>query len=185
MINYITSSLLNSWLYCTHNKNADIQEFIDYLNRIEKPTTEAQQKGLDFEDEVYKGNKPLYNPYVKNGLYQVKVSKPYKDILLLGIIDVLQPDRIYDVKTTKKYYTGKYFNTSQHIVYPYIVGDIKNFSYLINEECYKEDYVYQDGQCEELIDSFIDWLKLTNYYDIWKEKWIKTESEVEEYDINK
>ena len=55
MINYISPSLLNSWLYCTHNENEDIQEFIDYLNRIEKPTTEAQQKGLDFEDEVYKG----------------------------------------------------------------------------------------------------------------------------------
>ena len=177
MINYITSSLLNSFLYCTHNENADIQEFIDYLNRIEKPTTEAQQKGLDFEDEVYKGNKPLYNPYVEGGLYQVKVSKPYKDILLLGIIDVLQPDRIYDVKTTKTYKVGKYFNTSQHKVYCYITG-IKNFSYLINEECYKEDYVYQDGQCEELIDSFIDWLKQTNLYDIWKEKWVKTESEV-------
>ena len=54
MINYISPSLLNSWLYCTNNENADIQEFIDYLNRIEKPTTEAQQKGLDFEDEVYK-----------------------------------------------------------------------------------------------------------------------------------
>ena len=181
-INYISPSLLNSWLYCTHNENADIQEFIDYLNRIEKPTTEAQQKGLDFEDEVYKGNKPLYNPYVKDGLYQVKVSKPYKNILLLGIIDVLQPDRIYDVKTTKTYKVGKYYNTSQHKVYCYITG-IKNFSYLINEECYKEDYVYQDGQCEELIDSFIDWLKRTNLYDIWKEKWVKTESEVEEWKI--
>ena len=25
------------------------------MNRVKKPTTEAQQKGLDFEDEVYKG----------------------------------------------------------------------------------------------------------------------------------
>lgn len=181
MINYISPSLLNSWLYCTHNENADIQEFIDCLNRIEKPTTEAQQKGLDFENEVYKGNKPLYNPYVKNGLYQVRVSKQYKDILLLGIIDVLQPNWIYDVKTTGTYKTGKYFDTSQHKVYCYIT-DIKNFSYLINEECYKEDYVYQDGQCEELIDSFIDWLKRTNLYDIWKEKWVKTESEVSQYE---
>lgn len=182
MINYITSSLLNSFLYVTHNENADIQDFEDVLNRIKKPTTEAQQKGLDFEDEVYKGNKPLYNPYVKDGLYQVKVSKPYKDILLLGIIDVLQPDRIYDVKTTQVYKTGKYFDTSQHKVYCYITS-IKNFSYLINEECYKEDYIYQDGQCEELIDSFINWLKQTNYYDIWKEKWVKTESEVEQWRI--
>ena len=62
----------------------------------------------------------------------------------------------------------------------YITG-IKNFAYLINEECYKEDYVYQEGECEQLIDSFIDWLKQTNLYDIWREKWIKTESEVEEW----
>ena len=179
MVNYISPSLINSWLYCTHNENADIQEFIDYLNRIEKPTTKAQQKGLDFEDEVYKLNKPLYNPYVEGGLYQVRVSKPYKDILLLGVIDVLQPNWIYDVKTTKNYNTGKYYNTSQHKLYCYITG-IKNFSYLINEECYKEDYFYQDGECEQLIDDFILWLKKTDLYNIWKEKWIKTESEVNE-----
>lgn len=178
-VNYITPSLLNSWLYVTHNENADIQEFISYLNRETPPGTEAQQRGLDFEDEVYKGNKPLYNPYVEGGLYQVKVSKPYKDIILLGIIDVLQPNNIYDVKTTSRYEVGKYYNTSQHKVYCYITG-VKNFSYLINEECYKEDYVYQDGQCEELIDSFIYWLKQTNLYDIWKSKWTKEESEVNE-----
>lgn len=178
-VNYITPSLLNSWLYVTNNENADINEFLSYLNKHHQPTTEEQQKGLDFEDEVYKGNKPLYNPYVKGGLYQVKVSKPYKDIVLLGVIDVLQPNNIYDVKTTSRYEVGEYYNTSQHKIYCYITG-IKNFSYLINEECYKEDYVYQDGQCEELIDSFIYWLKQTNLYDIWKSKWIKEESEVNE-----
>ena len=85
-VNYITPTLINSFLYVTHNENADIQDFEDVLNKVKKPTTEAQQKGLDFEDEVYKGNKPLYNPYVEGGLYQVKVSKPYKDILLLVLL---------------------------------------------------------------------------------------------------
>lgn len=179
MVNYITPSLINSWLYVTHNENADIQEFIDYLNHIQTPPTEAQQQGLNFEDEVYALNKPLYNPYVEGGLFQVRVSKPYKDILLLGIIDVLQPNWIYDVKTTSRYEVGKYYNTSQHKIYCYITG-INNFSYLVNEECYKEDYSYQDGQCEELIDSFLYWLKQTNLYDTWKSKWIKTESEVKE-----
>lgn len=172
MFNYITPSLLNSWLYVLHNENADIQNFIDYLNKVKQETTEAQQKGLDFEEEVYKGNKPAYNVYVKNGLYQIKVSKDYKSIKLLGIIDVLQPNHIYDVKTTSKYEIGKYFHTSQHIIYPFCTG-IKNFSYLINEECWVETYHYKDGQCEELIDQFIDWLKQTNLYDTWKEKWRK------------
>lgn len=179
-INYISPSLLNNWLYVVNNENADPQYFLDYLERKPKETTKAQQKGLDFEEKVYKGEKSLYNEYVKDGLYQVKVSKWYKDILLLGIIDVLQPTRIYDIKTTKHYETGKYYQTSQHLVYPFCTG-IKNFSYLVNKECYKEDYVYKEGQCEQLVDDFIRYLKQTNLYNTWKEKWVKTESEVLEW----
>ena len=101
--NYISPSLLNSWLYVVNHENADAQEFLDYLERKPKETTEAQQKGLDFEDLVYKGEKPLYNEFVKGGLYQVKVSKEYKDIILLGIIDVLQPNGISDIMTSVFY----------------------------------------------------------------------------------
>lgn len=179
-INYISPSLLNSWLYMVNTENADSQDFIDYLHRVEKPTTEAQQKGLDFENEVYAGNKPLYNPYVQGGLYQVKVSKMYKDIMLLGIIDVLQPTCIYDVKTTKNYIVGKYGKTSQHLIYPYCTG-IKNFAYLINKECYVESYTYKDGQAEQLIDDFIRYLHKTDLYAIWQENWYKTEKEITEY----
>ena len=100
--------------------------------------------------------------------------------MLLGIIDVLQPMRIYDVKTTSHYEVGKYQQTSQHLIYPYCTG-IKDFSYLINEECYKEDYVYKDGQCEQLIDDFIRYLYQTELYSIWKNNWYKTEKEIKEY----
>lgn len=179
-VNYISPSLLNKWLYVTNNEYAEVQDFLDYLERKPSETTEAQQKGLDFEDLVYKGEKPLYNEYVEGGLYQVKVRRTYKGIVILGIIDVLQPTRIYDVKTTKHYEVGKYYNTSQHLVYPFCTG-IKNFSYLINEECYKEDYVYQDGQCEQLIDDFIRYLEQTNLYAIWQKNWLKTEKEINEY----
>lgn len=179
-INYISPSLLNKWLYIVDNEYADVQEFLDYLERKPSETTEAQQKGLDFEEEVYKGKKPLYNHFVENGLYQVKVRKEYKGIVILGIIDVLQPTRIYDVKTTKHYEVGKYNKTSQHLVYPFCTG-IKNFSYLINEECYKEDYVYQDGQCEQLVDDFLRYLVQTDLYNVWKTNWYKTEKEINEY----
>jgi len=170
MWNYISPSLLNNWLYALQNDNID--NFIDYLERKPQQTTEAMLKGIEFEDEVYKGNKPLYNEYVKEGKYQVKVARPYKDIMILGIIDVLQPNWIYDIKTTSNYEIGKYGKTSQHLVYPYCTG-IKNFAYLVNEECYKEDYVYQDGQLEKLVDDFINWLKISNYYKTWKKYWVK------------
>lgn len=179
-INYISPSLLNSWLYAINHENADYQEFLDYLERKPKETTEAQQKGLDFEDLVYKGEKPLYNQYVAGGLYQVKVSRKYRDIVVLGIIDVLQPTRIYDVKTTKNYEVGKYQGTSQHLVYPFCTG-IKDFSYLINEECYKEDYVYHEGQCERLVDDFLRYLQQVDLYAVWRKNWLKTEKEINDY----
>lgn len=182
-INYISPSLLNSWLYVINSEYANPQDFLDYLNRVEKETTEAQQKGLDFEDKVYKGEIEIYNEYVKDGLYQVKVGKFFdNNIFLLGIIDVLQPNRIYDIKTTKNYEVGKYFKTSQHIIYPYCTG-VQNFSYLINEECYKEDYVYKEGQCEQLVNDFLRYLKVTDLFNIWKEKWYKTEKEIEDYAV--
>lgn len=179
-INYITPTLLNSWLYVTKVETANIKDFLNTLEKKTKKTTKAQLKGLEFEDEVYKGNKEIYNEFVKNGLYQVKVKRPYKDIMLIGIIDVLQPNHIYDIKTTNKYELGKYYNTSQHKLYPYCTG-IYNFSYLINEECYKEDYTYQNGECEQLVDDFILWLKKVNLYDVWQKHWVKEEKEIENW----
>ena len=40
-INYISPSLLNSWLSMVNTENADSQDFINYLHRVEKPQTEA------------------------------------------------------------------------------------------------------------------------------------------------
>lgn len=172
MFNYITPTLLNAWVYHTSKEYGDFKEFMDVLNRVERSQTEAQKAGCEFENKVYNGEIEAYNQYVAGGLYQVKVSKMYKDVMLLGIIDVLQPNIIYDVKTTSKYEVGKYYNTSQHKVYCYCTG-IKNFAYLINEECYKEDYTYKDGECEILVDNFLNWLYITGLLDIWKEKWRK------------
>jgi hypothetical protein len=181
-VNYITCSLLNSWLYTLQNSNADISEFEQYLKREKREKTEAQAKGLEFEKEVYQGLKPLYTPFVEDGLYQVPICHYYDDIAIIGVLDVLQKDWIYDIKTTSNYSVGKYGETSQHIIYWWATG-IKNFSYLINEECYKEDYFYKKGQAENLINDFLCWLQVTGYYPIWKEKWIKTQEQINEYAI--
>lgn len=176
-INYISPTLLNAWLYLVNTESADINDFMSVLRREPHETTEAQQKGIEFEKECYRGEKDNYNQYIKGGYYQVRVKKYYKDILILGIIDVLQPDVIYDIKTTGSYKLGKYYKTSQHLIYPFCTG-IKHFAYLVNKDCIKEDYYYKDGQCEELIDSFINWLERTNLINEWKKHWYKTESEV-------
>lgn len=131
-------------------------------------------KGIEFENECYEGKHEHIQKYIKNGLYQVECRKMYKDILIFGYADVLTYDTIYDIKRVKSYKLGKYYNTSQHKIYCYCL-DVYKFGYLIeaNDGFYKEDYNYKAGQTEQLIDQFIDWLKVTGYYNTWKEKWVR------------
>jgi len=179
--NYITSSLLNSWLFNT-SEYGNIDNFISYLNKEPKEQTEAMLKGIEFENECYDGKHEHIQKYIKNGLYQVECRKIYKDILIFGYADVLIYDTIYDIKRVKSYKLGKYYNTSQHKIYCYCLG-LEKFSYLVqgnyktdeeaSQNFFTESYTYKQGQAEQLIDQFIDWLKLTGYYNTWKEKWVR------------
>lgn len=173
MYNYITSSLLNSWLYNT-SEYGDINNFLSYLNKEPKEQTEAMLKGIEFENECYEGKHEHIQKYIKDGLYQVECRKMYKDILIFGYADVLTYDTIYDIKRTKAYKVGKYYNTSQHKIYCYCLG-LDKFAYLVQADdgFYKEDYNYKTGQAEQLIDQFIDWLKVAGYYKTWKERWVR------------
>lgn len=179
-VNYITPTLLNAWLFLMNGGDyADIEDFIKTLKREPKEQTEAQLKGIEFENECYNGEEENYNQYIQGGHYQVKVKRYYKNIMICGIIDVLQPNVIYDIKTTSTYKIGKYGKTSQHLIYPFCTG-IKHFAYLVNKDCIKEDYYYKDGQAEELIDSFLNWLDTTGLKEIWLEHWYKTDKEIKE-----
>ena len=136
----------------------------------------------DFENECYAGQHEHIQRYIKGGLYQVECAKIYNNILIYGFADVLNYDTIYDIKRTGKYSLGKYFNTSQHKLYCYWLG-VDKFKYLIqsnykkdNDACnhfYTEDYTYKTGQAEALITEFIEWLKATKLYEIWKERWVR------------
>lgn len=172
LYNYISPTLLNNWLYLTSCEYADYDKFLSYLNKEEQEETPEMTWGKTFEQECYEGKHEHIQKYIKGGLFQVECAKIYKDILIFGYADVLNYDTIYDIKTTKRYTLGKYFNTSQHLIYPYCL-DVKKFKYLIQQgkHFYTEDYNYKEGQAERLIDDFIKWLKVTNLYDIWLNKW--------------
>ena len=173
-MNYVTSSLINAWLYLLNSPYATVESFLDTLNKVRFDPTPQMQAGIDFEQEVYEGKHETYNPYIKDALYQVRIWGTCNGIGISGIIDFLQPNVIIDVKHTKHYEVGKYYNTSQHIFYPYVTG-IKHFKYMVNPECYVEEYWYKEGQAEKLINDFIEWLKVAGYYEIWKSKWYKEE----------
>lgn len=147
----------------------------DFLSTLRKEPFEPSiymQKGIDFENDVLAGKYPEYTPYIKGALYQVRIWGVCNGIGISGVIDFLQPDVIIDTKWAKSYEVGKYFNSSQHIFYPYVTKVYK-FKYMINPECYIEEYNYKKGSAEKLIEDFIEWLKVAGYYEEWKERWVK------------
>ena len=65
-------TLLNTFSLFLHEKTnsegnlmVDLQEMLDRINRVPRPTTEAQQKGIDFEKAITTGaNEEMFSEYV-------------------------------------------------------------------------------------------------------------------------
>lgn len=186
---YITPTLLNSWQY--NIKNGTLQDFIKVLNKEEFETTEAIQKGFEFEKYMQENFEET-----KNGAYQVKVSKEYGDYLLYGIVDCLKGGIIYDYKYTKNYEVGKFFNNHQTLMYLEMIPEAKKMVYLITNKFEKTEYpditfqntekiIYDVGDIfreeyikelfpetiESILHKFESWLKQYNLFDLYIKNW--------------
>lgn len=166
----ITPSLLGSYNWYIsefNNKPEARQEWLDRLGKIWSGTSEAAQKGIDFEDIVkllaeknpdslnlLKGKGEDYircaddiSLKVNNGHWQEKLTKTIdfqgNQYVLYGKSDVIKENTIYDIKTTKQYDVNKgyYQNNPQHAFYCYC-ADIPNFKYLVTDfkNVYEESY---------------------------------------------
>jgi hypothetical protein len=200
----ITPTLLNSFAFYTQeieykSEEEQRQEFLQTLKRVKSEPTEAMQRGIDFENDVFnicndgfasidKGeeynnvvNKIAY--LVKQGLWQQVVKKDIvvgnQEFLLYGKCDVVKANTIYDIKFTSNYDIGKYLNSSQHLIYLYCSG-LSKFQYLISDgkSYWIEDY-YNDSNIENNIKSkineFIGYLEndkqaKTIYFENWRSK---------------
>lgn len=194
----VTPSLLNSWLYiyqCAENVRESEKDeiciedkqsiammnartsFIATLNRIKTPTTEAQQRGIDYEDECYKGNTDC-SPIIEGGQFQI-VGKKTKtiggiDFLLYGRLDVLKGGIIYDIKRVSQYSPQKYLHSAQHPFYLELFKSAYKFTYLVYDgiKLHQESYFRDEVKpIESIIQEFIDWLKEENLYDTYELKW--------------
>lgn len=205
----ITATLLNSWQYIFDAKDDVFEsendtmsyedklaaetekrynDFLNTLNRIpfDNPYME---RGRIFEKTVCDGNDPVFSPYVKNGAFQVTVTKDVDidgvPITLYGVLDVLKKGRIMDLKRVSKYKYGKYKTSHQHPMYMFLVPEAIDFTYLVadnnidslKEETRAKGYHlehYLPVNCENILDvcsQFISWLKSKGLYEIWTEKW--------------
>ena len=167
----ITSSLLDSFDYmktCPYPyQEKAMEDFIAMIQRKPRPTSDACQRGIDFENHICqncnkmndedfatysewywqdKGCKDVENAEwvstsiardCRGGNQQVPVMKDImvgeNEYHLFGYADVIQPDRIIDIKTTARYKgEDAYRNRSQHLIYAVCTG-IRTFDYLVAE----------------------------------------------------
>ena len=157
----ITPSLLNSWAniwncvdYVRESEKDEISledkqslareqafcEFLDTLNRLPSEPNIYMQRGIDFEEECYKGN-TVISPIIENGAYQISGKKVIKvdgiNVLLYGRLDVLKGGIIYDIKRVTKYAPQKYLKSYQHPVYLELFPDAQKFVYLVYDDTEK------------------------------------------------
>lgn len=198
----MTHSLLSSWLYAMQdNPYADatsdkdsFAEFMLTLRREPTPTTEAMQRGIDFENlvtAIVNGEQNIppdldkwYNAasevasIVRGGCLQYKAKKEIAvagiTFLLYGRLDALKAGAIYDIKFSSGYEKGKYVASTQHPTYLELIPEAQEFTYLVSNgssvwrETYRRD---ETSDIRDVISDFVSWLEENNLMDIYKEHW--------------
>lgn len=196
----MTHSLLASWLYmmrsnpyedATTERNP-LEEFMLTLRREPTPTTEAMQNGILFEDlvtEVVKGggdpNDQWYDAAaniahrVRGGVSQLRARREITvsgiSVVLYGRLDWLKAGEIVDIKFTRNYDPGKYFDSTQHPTYFELVPEAQTFTYLVSNgssvwpETYRRD---ETRSIYPIISDFFDWLEAMGLMEVYKEKWV-------------
>ncbi len=199
----MTHSLLSSWLYAIKEdpfedattERDHYAEFLDVLNRVPTPTTEAMQNGIDFDDLVQVTAEHGSIPYgygegkwydaaakvagiVRGGQFQLKAKKYVTvngiDFLMYGRLDVLKAGTIYDIKFTKNYDRGKYFGSTQHPLYLDLIHEVGRFTYLISNgtDVWTETYTREETRSiYPVISDFTDWITAQGLFPIYAEKW--------------
>lgn len=181
----ITPSLLNSWKYAIslENEYGNLEDFKKVLSREAIEESDAIKIGFQYEDFMIKNYEPT-----KNGCYQVKLSKNVTtktgNYVLYGRLDCLKAARIYDYKYTGSYDVGKFFGSYQTSIYFELCPEATEFEYLIcnnykegknldDLNIYHEVYSREDEQIDiyREIDNFIEWLKTSDLYNLFCEKW--------------
>lgn len=198
----VTHSLLSAWLYSLkENPYSDatteenpMEDFLKVLRREPREATEAMQNGLDFEALCYRLARGIHETtnkddkwydaasqiadVIRGGTIQCKAKKMLTvagtDVLLFGVLDVLKAGTIYDIKFTKSYDRGKFFDSTQHPAYFELVPEAREFTYLASNgsAVYTETYRREDTRSiVPIIADFLSWLDSTGFSGIFREKW--------------
>ncbi|GAB2763563.1 hypothetical protein GCM10027275_00730 [Rhabdobacter roseus] len=130
------------------------QELLDRINRVPIPQTEAQARGVSFEEAVIKGtDEEYFDPEVlrkarallPRPMVETQVYCQYQlgEVLLYGYVDVIGRTLAVDLKTTSRYAPDRFTHNHQNF---YLLAlrpkGIRTLRYVITDfrEVYQEDY---------------------------------------------
>ena len=198
----MTHSLLYSWQYALREnpyedastEDTSVPDFLRTLRREPTPTTEAMQKGIDFENLVARivngralgrdESSSWFNAahriadILYGGQLQYKAKKRISaggmDFLLYGRLDALKAGMVYDIKFSGKYERGKFYDSTQHPVYLELVPEAYRFVYLISDgrNVWTEEYHREDTRSViPIIQDFTAWLSTQNLMETYKKHW--------------
>lgn len=196
----MTHSLLSSWLYAMKESPYEdatterdpYAEFLTTLRRERTETTEAMQKGIDFEDLVTEivngGGNPEHRWYnaaakaaqrVRGGVLQYRARREIQTggltLVLYGRLDCLKAGEIIDIKFSGSYDVGKYFDSTQHPTYFELVPEARDFTYLVSNGSAVWPETYRREESPSIfptISDFLDWLRTMGLMELYQEKWV-------------
>ena len=96
-------------------------------------------------------------------------------LVLYGRLDALLAGGIYDIKFSKGYDRGKYFDSTQHPTYLELVPEAEHFTYLVSNgtDVWQEKYRREETPSIFLVISdFLDWLTARDLLGLYQEKWL-------------
>jgi len=187
----LTQSLISSWLYIYKAyddfKEQAYEDFVITLNRQPKEQTPAMLDGINFEnminavvDGLDSKNKNIneISSIVCGGQKQVALRKDKHisgiDFLLYGKLDYLKAGTIYDIKFSKKYEVGKFFDSIQHPFYMELCSEARYFEYLVSNgnDVFVERYDRREiDRIDTTVTEFIQFLYDCKLHKTYFEKW--------------
>lgn len=198
----ITHSLLSAWLRSISEnpyddatqEDSSKEEFLRVLRREPTPTTEAMQNGIDFEDMVTaltqgRPTDPKKAAWLEAAQKVAEIvhggqlqyaAKQYvqaygTEIMLYGRLDALKAGHIYDIKFSKSYERGKYYDSTQHPMYLQLIPEALDFTYLVSNgtdlwtECYRRE---EPAPIMYTVNNFLSWLYTMGLMQLYQEKWL-------------
>ena len=164
------------------HKSVPSFDIVEVYNSISVKTGRVKPEGLvthlmcGFNSNIFTFRMDILNTFLH--MYPDAISHVYTeavlptihgDVKLYGFIDELMPQSVHDIKTVRMYTERKFFDHSQHLVYPYCLinsgVDVHTFEYNITDftSIYKEVYVFDEERdtrsLKEKVEDFIEFLE--------------------------